>query len=66
MQYRYISDTHVYIRYTCILKKKQHPKQQNSCCPKKNHLVYYHYLFFIECEGYIKTHFCNVLTKNQN
>lgn len=56
MQYRYISDTHVYIRYTCIFKK---PTQNNKTpvVRKKTHLVYYHYLFFIECESYIKTYF---------
>lgn len=36
MQYRYISDTHVYIRYTCIFKKKNTQNNKTPVVRKKN------------------------------
>lgn len=57
MQYRYMYISNIYIRYIF---------EQKTPVVRKKHLVFYHYLFFIESEGSIKTHFAMCFPKTKN
>lgn len=58
MQYRYMYISNIYI-FDIFSNKK-------PLLSEKKHFVFYHYLFFIESEGSIKTHFAMCFPKTKN